>query len=189
MAIYAPAKRINPNIRRRSGGRRKNVYAALALTSMVDMFAIMVIFLLQSFSAEGEIIVLPPGLQLPRAANTGSLERAPSVVISLEGVFFQGEEVAKTPEMLAAENWNVEGLRDALTAFKQEREQILAEGGSLEVNSEIINVSADKRLEFEAVKKVLYTVGHAGFPRYRLAVVGGSPSGEKKIPQAYPPRR
>lgn len=189
MAIYAPAKRINPQIRRRSGSR-KSVYVALALTSMVDMFAIMVIFLLQSFSAEGEIIVLPAGLQLPRAANTGSLQRAPSVVMSQEVLLFEGREVGDTEEILSADGWNIAGLQDALAALKTEREALEAQGIELEVDSDIINISADRRLPFEAVKKVLYTVGHAGFPRYRLAVVGGGRERpETRIPQAYPPRR
>jgi len=183
--IYAPAKRINPQIRRRSG-RRKNVYVALALTSMVDMFAIMVIFLLQSFSAEGEIIVLPAGLQLPRAANTGSLDQAPSVVISQEEIYFEGQSIAMVEEVLSAEGWNINGLQDVLAALKQEREQMEAEGIELGVSSDIINVSADRRLPFEIVKKVLYTVGHAGFPRYHLAVVGGSRDREPpRLPQPY----
>ncbi len=38
----------------------------------------------------------------------------------------------------------------------------------------MINVSADKRLPFETVKKVIYTSGFAGFPDFRLAVVRSS---------------
>jgi biopolymer transport protein ExbD len=37
-----------------------------------------------------------------------------------------------------------------------------------------INVSADRRLPFETVKKVIYTAGFAGFPDFRLAVLRSS---------------
>src|SRR3954463_12927739 len=99
MAIYAPAKRINPTVKRRSSIGKKGVYAGLFLTSMVDMFAIMVIFLLQSFSSEGELIVLPQGLELPKAQNIGVLERAPSLVIGRDQIMFEGKYIIDTDKV------------------------------------------------------------------------------------------
>lgn len=173
MAIYAPARRINPTIRRRSGGR-KGVYATLFLTSMVDMFAILVIFLLQSFSSEGELIVLPQGLELPKVKNTGSLQIAPSLVIGLEEILFEGEVVAKTSEVVGRDEWNIPQLQQKLTDFKSklEAEAIALRELDEERKAEMqrINISADRRLPFEAVKNVIYTAGFAGFPSYNLSV-------------------
>ena len=176
MAIYAPAKRINPTIRRR-GNDRKGVYATLFLTSMVDMFAILVIFLLQSFSAEGELIILPQGLQLPRVQNVGGLSQAPSLVLSLEDLVLDGKVIAKTKDILESSEWNVPELQQILTDKKAELEGALKESQELaelseedQLNLQKINISADRRLNFEAVKKIIYTAGFAGFPVYQLAV-------------------
>src|SRR4051812_1044483 len=118
MAILAPAKRINPTIKRRSGFEKKNVYAALFLTSMVDMFAIMVIFLLQSFSAEGELIILPKGFELPKAANIGILEAAPSLVIAEDNILLEGEKIANTLEIARQAEWAIPSLQQALNTYR-----------------------------------------------------------------------
>ncbi|MDB5038118.1 MAG: Adventurous gliding motility protein [Bacteriovoracaceae bacterium] len=178
MPILAPAKRINPTIKRRTGFEKKNVYASLLLVSMVDMFAIMVIFLLQSFSAEGELIVLPKGLELPKAENIGVLERAPSLVISQDQILLEGNVIAKTGDVAAQTEWAVLPLQKALSDY---RTKSLAEatrkgltGDAATKFGQKINISADKRLTFQVVKKVIYNAGFAGYPDFRFAVFGGS---------------
>lgn len=179
MPIYAPDKRINPTIRRREKSR-KPVYASLFLTSMVDMFAILVIFLLQSFSSEGEIIVLPSGIQLPEASNTGVLERAPSIVIGMEEIMFEGEVIAQTNDLRGREDWALQPLQEALQNYKKDLEAQAIINRELEEEDEEdrqkINISADRRLEFEIVKKVIYNAGFEGFPDFRFAVFPGPKS-------------
>lgn len=183
MAIIAPAKRINPSIKRKTGIEKKSVMAGLYLTSMVDMFAIMVIFLLQSFSAEGELIVLPKGIELPMAENTGILERAPSLIISMDQVTLEGEFVAGTPRVTEQPDWAIPELQTALKAFhdKQEAEMKTKGLSEEEIKEKIrkINVSADRRLEFQVVKKVIYNAGYAGFPDFRFAVFAGTSENSK----------
>jgi biopolymer transport protein ExbD len=187
MPIYAPSKRINPTIQRRSGGGRKTVYAGLFLTSMVDMFAIMVIFLLMSFSAEGELVILPKGLELPKARNTGILERAPSIVVSQEQVLFEGEELALTPDVIAQNGWVIPKLQDALKDYQKTLEDELKTRvlsgmpeeeavADMEKNKKI-NISVDRRLMFALVKKIIYNAGYAGFPDFRFTVFA---KGKKK---------
>jgi biopolymer transport protein ExbD len=180
MPIYAPSKRINPTILRRSGGGRKTVYAGLALTSMVDMFALMVIFLLMNFSAEGELIILPKGLELPKAHNTGTLERAPSIVVSMDQVLFEGEEMAKTEEVIAQGSWVIPKLQEALKEYKKtldDEVKIRIRSGMPEEEAKAdaeknkkMNVSVDRRLKFGLVKKIIYNAGYGGFPDFRFAV-------------------
>jgi biopolymer transport protein ExbD len=182
MAIYAPDRRINPTIRRKNTLGRKGVYAGLALTSMVDMFAIMVIFLLQSFSAEGELIVLPKGLELPEATHVGTLQRAAVITVSRDRIEFEGVEVARTEDVAAQTGWAVQALQDALKAHREKlleemKAQSIADGTPLPEGQEIkldqkINISADRRLEFQIVKKIIYNASFAGFPDFRFAVFG-----------------
>ncbi len=182
MAIYAPARRINPSIQR-TGSDRKDVYASLFLTSMVDMFAILVIFLLQSFSSEGELIVLLPGLELPKAENVGSLERAPSLVISRDVIMFEGVEIAKTEDVRNQEGWEIEPLMKTLKDYqnKIESEFSLKPPTGLDLKDpeavetakkelRKMNISADRRLEFQIVKKIIYNASYVGFPDFRFAV-------------------
>jgi len=180
MAIYAPDRRVNPTIRRKNTGGRKSVYAGLFLTSMVDMFAILVIFLLQSFDADGELIVLPKGLELPLAVNTGTLQRAPVLSVSREKIEFEGIEIGRTLEISAQTEWPIPKLQEALKAYKAKLE-LEAQADPLKAGQPIdakINISADRRLQFQVIKKVIYNASYAGFPDFRFAVFGKSKPAE-----------
>ena len=196
MPIYAPARRINPTIRRRESAR-KEVMAGLYLTSMVDMFAILVIFLLNSFSAEGELIVLPRNLELPKAENVGTVEVAPSLVIAKDRILFENTVVADTSKVMEQENWEMPDLQEALRIFKDSpaakkvldqalqralisAPQDLSEEDLQKLKEEEtakilrrVNISADRSLPFHVIKKVIYNASFVGYPDFRFSVFAG----------------
>lgn len=185
MAIRSNASRINPTLRRKGGGGRKQVYAGLFLTSMVDMFAILAIFLLQSFSSEGELIILPQGLELPKAQNVGTLEYAPSLVIAQDRILFEGAEVAKTQDVINQPDWAVPALQEALKGFKPPKGREPKVDPNADPSKPVpqkINISADRRLQFHIIKKIIYNAGFAGFPDFRFAVFAG-PQANQIVPQ------
>jgi hypothetical protein len=49
--------------------RKRLLIASLSLTSMVDMFSLLVIFLLQTFSTSPELLVMTKGVTLPNAST------------------------------------------------------------------------------------------------------------------------
>src|SRR3989337_4484657 len=49
--------------------RSRLTVATLTLTSMMDMFTIILLFLLKSYSAEGDILTADPKLKLPVATS------------------------------------------------------------------------------------------------------------------------
>ena len=67
--------------RRRSDSHKGHVAGELPLTSMIDMFSILVIYLLMNFSATGEIFFLNKNLALPKASKVNSLETSPIISI------------------------------------------------------------------------------------------------------------
>src|ERR1700756_4706079 len=78
---FAPLK----FVRARGSGKR-STYAELNLTSMVDMLTILVVFLLQTFSASGELLTVQKNIVLPEAQNFKDLEQAPIIAISKDSV-------------------------------------------------------------------------------------------------------
>src|SRR5262249_289577 len=64
----------------------------LPLTSMIDMFTILVIFLLMNFSATGEIFFIQKNVKLPEATHSKPLETAPLISISSRGVELQAQK-------------------------------------------------------------------------------------------------
>src|SRR5256714_9254962 len=120
MAIVTPGKRPGERVAAsRVFGKKflrgkKQGYATLMLTSLVDMFTIIVIFLLMNFSANGEVLYMSKDIKLPDAYHGAQLERAPVISVPGEPVTFDGHQVASTEELIKGEVLNVPELEDAL---------------------------------------------------------------------------
>src|SRR5579864_2711785 len=84
----------------RTGGHgKRSTYAELNLTSMVDMLTILVVFLLQTFSASGELLSVQKNIVLPEAQNFKNLEQAPIIAVSRDSVTLNGTMVADAAEL------------------------------------------------------------------------------------------
>src|SRR5437588_6722308 len=96
MAIVTPGKRPGERVaaskvfgKKFSRGKKAG-YATLMLTSLVDMFTIIVIFLLMNFSANGEVLYISKDIKLPDAYHGAMIERAPVIAVSSDAVTFDG---------------------------------------------------------------------------------------------------
>src|SRR5258708_1509827 len=92
-------KEVPLKVVRRAGQGKRSTYAELNLTSMVDMLTILVVFLLQTFSASGELLIVSKNIVLPEATNFKDLERAPVVGVSKDSVTLNGSPVADAAEL------------------------------------------------------------------------------------------
>jgi biopolymer transport protein ExbD len=73
--------------------------ADLLLTPLIDMFVILVVFLIMNFSASGELVSISKDIQLPKAKTvTSELERAPIIQISANTVAIEGVKVGDAEE-------------------------------------------------------------------------------------------
>lgn len=66
---------------RRFDEHKGHVAGELPLTSMIDMFSILVIYLLMNFSATGDIFFMNKNLPLPRAMKTNPLATGPLISV------------------------------------------------------------------------------------------------------------
>ena len=101
MSIKAPGSRFGSSVHMRGlhiggHGRRKALGFYLNLTPMIDMFTILVVFLLITFSASGEILMSSADIELPSTYSNHTLERVPTVAITADAIIFDGEPVVKT---------------------------------------------------------------------------------------------
>src|ERR1700722_632705 len=67
---------------------------SLSLTSMVDMFAILVIFLLVNTSTVSQWIQVSHNIELPKAKFVDAPKKAATIQISNEGIFVEEEKLA-----------------------------------------------------------------------------------------------
>jgi biopolymer transport protein ExbD len=174
MPIVTPGKR--PGIRlskskvfgKKGFGRKKGGYANLNLTPMVDMFTIIVIYLIMNFSSDGDILYMSKDIQLPNITAKFKLERAPVIGVSADSISLDGARVVDTADLTRDETWNVPALEEKLREAKQKIEQSTALLGG-EPFKGVINVQVDKAIQFKILKKVMFACNQSGFGNINFA--------------------
>ncbi len=186
MAIHVPGIRDRRN-RESSGGR--DVVAALSLTAMVDLFTVLVVFLLQNYATTGQVIDIPQGVKLPQAKEVKDLKPANVVIVSDKGIQVNNDQVMDMATVRAQADWE-------LLPLKQKLQQLIAQGqtkkqelgnqirsavqkmqvGDQAVAQQIdpflkLTISADKHMDFLTLKKVMYTATDAGIVEINFAVM------------------
>src|SRR2546423_699487 len=84
------------------GKERSIRQVSLSLTSMVDMFAILVIFLLTNTDTVSQWVDVGHGIQLPKAKFNAPPPRGPALQISKDGVFADSKNIITVDAVMAA---------------------------------------------------------------------------------------
>ena len=193
MPIVVPGKRYSARVARsrlfaHGMAGRKSVMAELLVTPLVDMFVIIVIFLLQNFSATGEILLMSNDITLPNASNGTPVDRYPVVQVSAEGsgddatpkaILVEGEQIVMVSEIERDEYWNIPALEEKLRDIKKRYEQL--HGGGEEFKGDI-NIQAHYGIPFSTMKRVLFSCNQAGFTNINFTATQTSPAGMTKMP-------
>jgi hypothetical protein len=152
--------------------------ANLNLTPMVDMFTTIVIFLIQLFSATGDILFAQEGLKLPPAKQAEILEdRGPVITLFKGKVIVEGRELAKAEDIDEAEP-GIPPLTEYLTGVRERDEKLFGRDPNKPFDGKLI-IQADKETDFMMVRKAIYAGNMSGWAYFNFTVVGeGKPAGE-----------
>ncbi len=152
--------------------RRKRARATLMLTSLLDMFTIILIFLIVSFDAEDYDFRLDPHLQLPESAAKSVFKPAASVAVHAGGVVVQNELIYPLTDGHAQDDDYAEGRIPAVVSALEKvlaaRQQSTHAEGEEE---DIVMFQADRDLEYRTLYLVMRSARLAGFSKYRLATL------------------
>ncbi len=152
---------------------------ALQLTAMVDMFTILLVFLLRSYSTSAVQINPADGLILPTSQSHTNPVEALLLVVSPKGIYV-GEQrvVALTEGKLDGQNVDVNDpkfikpLYDELNKQAEKTRQIAAANETVEFDGKVI-LQADQSLSYDLLRKVMYTATLAGYANLKLATMSG----------------
>lgn len=186
MAIQKPGQRHRYHrLLKRRGGKR-SVTAVLSLTAMVDMFTVLVVFLLQNYNTTGEILYIPKEVTLPKAARVNELKPAVVVTVSSKEVLIDRTQVATFAEVQAQVDWVIPNLRDQVRVLlekaKADQEAKLQNKirnvvdktvGNEETDPNAwrrVTLQADKDMDYLTLKKVMYSIYEAGGGPINFAV-------------------
>lgn len=141
------------------GGRKnKNLVQGVMLTSLVDAFSILVVYLLMSYSSSGEILYISKDMVLPPATQSEDLNRQIIIKYEQGKYFVENEEVSKNdlfPKLLKMK-----------TEFKEKYPELDSENK--------IIIQADKNEKFIDLNLIIHAGAQAGFEEIKFAVIKNS---------------
>lgn len=140
-------------VRPKGASTKRVLVSSLILTSLVDAFSILVIFLLMNASSGIETIEIEKGTRLPMAVSAESL--SDGVVLKFEnGAYYIG----KTPV----------ALEELATTLAEEKKKEAERIGNEDFP---LIIQADKEVDYKDLSPVLEVGAVNGFKQYKLAVL------------------
>ena len=155
--------------------RRRTVDSQLNVIPMVDIMTILVLFLLQQFSATGEVLYMQKDIKLPDARHGQAIEPAPVVAISGEHLVVSGTKVADLAQIERDPFLAIPALEERLRDERKRWEFVHQNDPDRDrAWKGEVNVQADVKVPFRVVKRVMYSAAQAGYPNVNFATLEAS---------------
>ena len=174
----------------RRGRRKVNKAFELQLTSMMDILVIIVVFLLKSYNASTNSLTTAQGLLLPTSNSQDTPTDTLQVIVTPESMTVENERILDFQQTAGAVGNSdatyffkvsdldegkkrIIPLYDALIKAKERTELLLAKSKS-RVDGKplpfpgILAIQADKRVQYDTIRKIMYTAGAAGYKTFRF---------------------
>jgi biopolymer transport protein ExbD len=181
MAIQEPGRRLMHFVplkfvqKRVTGGGGRSLSASLNLTSMIDFLFMVVVFLLMTFSASGEI-PLDKNVKLPKAENTIDMVDAPMIAVNGSQVLVDGTPAGSTRAI--EEAGRLQRIDELFNILKSKRELWKStQGGTGKSFPGVCILQVDQMVAALVVKSVFQTAAFAGYPNVSF-MVGQLPKNE-----------
>lgn len=144
--------------------------AKVMLVSLIDTFVILVVFLFQNYSAEGDIMSVAPDLTLPEARVENKPTQSVVVAVTNNTITVEGKVVANSKEALKDPDLVIDGLYEEMVRIADLKRAIAELDSTKEFKGEV-TIQGDKNINFELLKRVMYTCGRAEYGEIKLAVL------------------
>ena len=141
---------------RRKLCRQKPKPATLNLVSLMDIFTILVFFLMVN-SSDVEVLESASDVALPMSIESQVPEERLLISISKDELSLGGESIASVKSILSTETVTIAALHKVLSEMPEEV------GGQ-------VTIMGDRSLPYELVKKIMRTCQESRFTQIALAV-------------------
>lgn len=159
---------MNSVLSRRKKRLRTAGHARLQLTSMMDMFTIILVFLIKTYSTQGQLINPSDDLTLPSSTSEMSAEVALDVTVSSDWILVNGKSIEKTKEIMKTDGYIIQSLSRELKRYADEAKEMKNLYGA-EFSGKV-TIQGDKNIPYSLLIKIMATCGQSKFPNLRLVV-------------------
>jgi biopolymer transport protein ExbD len=160
----------------RSNRRQRNKEAKLNITSLLDVFTIMLLFLLVNFAPKEEDVKLHPGIRLPSSTAEIAAYNAIDVILTEKRLIIEDKEVVrlvkgKFPKSVMDDD-TIQPYYDELKKIKRKNDRITKINKRKGISKRnIVLFQAEKDISFKLIDKVMMTTAQAGFMNFKFAVL------------------
>lgn len=148
---------------------------ALNITSMADIFTIILVFLLKSYATASVDINPSKDLKLPTADGGDGFVEAVKLEISETAILIEGNPVTSLKGYaFSGQDKGTDGLSQSLgkaLGLTRKRQEVISKVNDAVKNDSKIIVIADQRVPYSTLKTVLASAATHGFTDYKLAVI------------------
>jgi biopolymer transport protein TolR len=141
--------------------------APLNLVSLMDIFTILVFFLLVN-SSEVEVLPNAKDVQLPESIAETKARETVIILVTEKEILVQGTPVASLDEVIASRALVIPALRAALLA---QTERTLRQESKDDVENREVTIMGDREIPYHVLKKIMATCTDSDYGRLSLAVL------------------
>ncbi len=146
---------------------RNSKTAGLNLVSLMDIFTILVFFLLVN-SSDVETLPKSENLQLPESIAEQKAKETVVILIGEVDILVQGKVVAKVADVLVQKGNDIPALREAL---KSQNDRVLRREAQDDIAGREVTIMGDREIPYRVLKKVMATCTGADYGQISLAVL------------------
>jgi biopolymer transport protein ExbD len=140
---------------------------SLNLVSLMDVFTILVFFLLVN-SSSSDVMEQPKNVMLPESVVDSKPRETVIVLVTQDNILVQGDVVMSTAEVIESKDSIMLPIRDRLL---QQQQKVIGFKTRAVAESKEVTVLAHRTLPFKLLKKVMASCTSAGYGKISLAVV------------------
>ena len=151
---------------RRANRVKESGVFLLNITSMTDMFTILLVFLLQTYSVHESPFEPEKNLQLPMSNAEVSPSKTAGISVSLTELKVSGQSILGLTEghFASSDTGRTEGRENLIPKLQAALRELANNHGPL-------TIQADAALSYETLQKVIGTAQISGFSDIKLATV------------------
>ncbi len=148
----------------------------IQITSMVDMFVILLVFLLKSYSTSPVIITPKDGMRIPESTATTDPVDVVKLIVAQDGVFVEEKKIMELDKGQVGATMTdkndpsfIRPLYEALDERAKHAKDIAKANDAFEFDGKVL-LQADRELPYAVLQKIMYTSMMAGYAEVKLAV-------------------
>jgi biopolymer transport protein ExbD len=147
--------------------KRSRLGGGLNLVSLMDIFTILVFFLLVN-SSDVEVLPNAKDIQLPESIAEEKAKESVVILIGDYDIIVQGVPVAKVADVMKMKGNDIPALRQALLS---QNDRVLRKEAQDDIIGREVTIMGDKDIPYRLLKKVMATCTESEYGQISLAVL------------------